>query len=157
MRKLGILLLTVCLATGLSFGQASTPSQKSSTKSSSSKTSSTKGSTTADTSKTDTAKSGTTKASGKTAPAGKMDINSASKDDLEKLPGIGPATSQKIIDGRPYKTKRDLLTKKIVSQSEYDKISNNIIAHQDTAAASDTSSGSSSQKATSTKSSTKKK
>jgi predicted DNA-binding helix-hairpin-helix protein len=64
-----------------------------------------------------------------------MDINTASKDDLEKLPGIGPATSQKIVDGRPYKTKRDLLTKKVVSQGEYDKIKDNIIAHQEAGSA----------------------
>ncbi len=115
MRKIGILLLTIFLAVGLSFAQTST------------KKTDHKAATKSDTAKADTAKSG------KTAPAGKMDINSASKDDLEKLPGIGPATSQKIIDGRPYKTKRDLLTKKIVSQSEYDKISDHIIAHQETA------------------------
>ena len=121
MRKLGILLLTVCLAIGLSFAQTST-------KKSDQKATTTKA-------KSDTGNSDIGKMSGKTAPAGKMDINSASKEDLEKLPGIGPATSQKIIDGRPYKTKRDLLTKKIVSQSEYDKISDHIIAHQDTAAA----------------------
>jgi len=64
-----------------------------------------------------------------------LDINSASKDDLEKLPGIGPVTSQKIVAGRPYRAKNDLVTKKIVSQSEYDKIKDLIIAHQAPAAA----------------------
>ena len=62
--------------------------------------------------------------------AAKLDLNSASKEDLEKLPGIGPATSQKIIAGRPYRAKNDLVSKKIVSQGEYDKIKDQIIAHQ---------------------------
>ena len=65
----------------------------------------------------------------------KLDINSASKDDLAKLPGIGPVTSQKIIDGRPYRAKNELVSKKIVSQGVYDKIKDQIIAHQDTAGA----------------------
>lgn len=60
---------------------------------------------------------------------GKIDINSASKDDLMKLQGIGDAISAKIIAGRPYHSKRDLLTRKIVNQSTYDKISDKIIAH----------------------------
>ncbi len=144
MRKLGILLLTVCLATVLSFAQAD---QKATT----SKGTSSKTATKSDMSKSDTAKSDTAKTTtGKTAPAGKMDINSASAADLEKLPGIGPATSAKIVAGRPYKTKRDLLTKKIVSQSEYDKITDNIIAKQDTSMASDKS-ASTNKKATTTK------
>ena len=63
-------------------------------------------------------------------PSQKIDINSATKDQLDALPGIGSAYSQKIIDGRPYNSKRDLLTRKIVPQSTYDGIQDKIIAHR---------------------------
>jgi DNA uptake protein ComE-like DNA-binding protein len=63
----------------------------------------------------------------------KLDINSATKDQLDALPGIGEVFSQKIIAGRPYRTKRDLVTKKIIPQSLYDKIKDQIIAHHSTA------------------------
>jgi competence protein ComEA len=62
----------------------------------------------------------------------KTDINSASKEDLMKIDGIGEAISDKIIAGRPFATKRDLLTRKIVNQATYTKISDKIIAHNDT-------------------------
>ena len=62
--------------------------------------------------------------------AQKLDINSATKDQLKELPGIGDAYSQKIIDARPYRTKLDLVHKKIIPQAVYDKVKDMIIAKQ---------------------------
>ncbi len=68
-----------------------------------------------------------------TAPAGKpalLDLNSASKQELETLKGIGAARSEAIIKGRPYRGKDELLSKKIVPSNVYDDIKDKVIARQ---------------------------
>src|SRR5215468_7496260 len=67
-----------------------------------------------------------------TAKTGKnanlIEINSAPKLELMTLPGIFDADAQKIIDGRPYRVKADLVQKNIIPQATYDKIADSIIA-----------------------------
>lgn len=152
LRRLFTLLFALALAASLSFAQTASSSDQSSAQSSSSdqNTTPTKKSrkhkvksdaaaaatATGDTAKdaaSDTA-AGTKKVAGKTKNAvtgksDKVDINSATKEQLDALPGIGEALSQKIIDNRPYRTKTDLVRKKVVPQSTYDQIKDQIIAH----------------------------
>ena len=67
-------------------------------------------------------------ASKKTAE--KLDINTASEDQLRDLPGIGDAYAKKIVAGRPYKAKDELWEKKIIPKATYQKIRNQVVAHQ---------------------------
>jgi DNA uptake protein ComE-like DNA-binding protein len=70
-----------------------------------------------------------------TAPApakaeAQLDINTASREDLVKLKGIGDARADAIIKGRPYKAKNELVDKKIVPENVYNDIKEKIIAKQ---------------------------
>jgi competence protein ComEA len=63
-----------------------------------------------------------TKSMPKLAPGQKVNINSASKDELDVLPGIGPVKAQAIIEGRPFKTIEDIKNVKGIKDGEFSKI-----------------------------------
>ena len=115
MANLFVVFLVICVASGSAFSQTKTTGKKSEPAPKSEKSE-----------KKDAGK----------APknAELIDINSASKQQLMTLPGIGDAYSQKIIDGRPYRAKNQLVQKNIIPQATYDKISVQIIARQNAAA-----------------------
>lgn len=69
-----------------------------------------------------------TTSSSKVAKTARVDINTASKSELAALSGVDDATAQKIIEGRPYARKNQLVSKKIVSQTTYDTIKGEIVA-----------------------------
>jgi competence protein ComEA len=77
------------------------------------------------------APSPTEKATGKSEQGGGLiDINSASAEELDKLPGVGPARAKAIIEHRPYHGKDDLTNKKIIPENVYNEIKDRIIARQ---------------------------
>jgi competence protein ComEA len=69
-------------------------------------------------------------AAGPKEQGGLVDINSASAEELDKLPGVGPARAKAIIANRPYNGKDDLSQRKIIPANVYNQIKDKIIARQ---------------------------
>jgi len=105
-----VLVVTICLVAGSAFSQTKETGNK--TQSTTSFPRPTERKTTAKTEKN----------------AYLIEINSAPKVELMTLPGIGDGDAQKIIDGRPYRAKTQLVQKDVISQATYDKIVDSIIA-----------------------------
>ena len=64
------------------------------------------------------------------AKAKLLDLNTATDRDLQQLPGIGPVMAAKIVKGRPYKSKDELVRRKIIPPSAYGPIKDKVIAHR---------------------------
>jgi competence protein ComEA len=75
---------------------------------------------------TTTATAGAAGTPGKVAVGEKVNINTASKEDLERLPGIGPTKSQAIIDARPFTAPTDIMKVKGIKEGTYAKLKDNI-------------------------------
>lgn len=75
-------------------------------------------------------KAGASTTASASAKTGLLDINTASRDELKALKGVGDKRADDIIKGRPYKSKDELVRRKIVPQGVYNEIKDKIIAKQ---------------------------
>ena len=76
------------------------------------------------------AKAGAVAAAASTPGAQPIDLNSATPDQLKSIPGIGDAYAKRIVDGRPYTAKNQLVTKGVLPQGVYDKVKDRIVARR---------------------------
>jgi len=130
MQRIQAVVVALLASLGLAFASGSALAQKQDAPKDTKKTEATK-----DTKKADT-KAADTKSTDTAAKKGDlMDINSASEKELATLKGIGDVRAAAIVKGRPYKGKDELVQKKIIPQSVYDGIKDQIIAKQNTAPA----------------------
>jgi len=65
-----------------------------------------------------------------TPRASLVDLNSATEQELKALPGVSEVDSTKIIRGRPYADKSQLVSRHVVSEATYDKIKDHVVAKQ---------------------------
>ena len=77
-----------------------------------------------------TAKKPAAPASAKAPNAAVLDINTATAEQLQTIPGIGDAYAKKIIAGRPYRAKSELVQKKILPSGVYEKVKDRMVAHR---------------------------
>ena len=64
------------------------------------------------------------------ADATRLDLNTATPEQLKALPGMGDAYVKRVVDGRPYTAKNQLLTRGVLPQAAYDQIKDQVVAHR---------------------------